>query len=273
MTEPNISIVTAFYDIGRGSWEGWVNGNPLPTYLKRTNEEYFSRFERLLKLENDITVFTEAKFYSTFKDLSKKHNKTIGIIDFPDWKDVYADVAFYQRIEKIQQEKEFANMIKQPWNPEYWSPEYVMINALKSFFVNSIINNGLTKEKLVAWIDFGYAREDADVPTNVWNYDFDPQKIHLFTQKQEIPSIDHLYNIVYNNVIFQGCHIVADATGWLDLETMMHENYMQLFFENMMDDDQGVLAMCYRDKKQAFEVHHNPGPNWFTAFRNFNNGI
>ena len=48
-----ISIVTAFFDIGRGEI-----GEGYPDYLRRTNDTYFEHFSRLAVLENEMVVFT-----------------------------------------------------------------------------------------------------------------------------------------------------------------------------------------------------------------------
>lgn len=42
-----VTIVTAFFDIGRDKWEGTLDGNVLPHYLKRDNATYFERFRKL----------------------------------------------------------------------------------------------------------------------------------------------------------------------------------------------------------------------------------
>ena len=52
----DITIVTAFYDIGREDWE----------YYTRKTSYYFECFERLCQLKNKIVVFSEIKFKSLF---------------------------------------------------------------------------------------------------------------------------------------------------------------------------------------------------------------
>ena len=49
----SISIVTAFFDIGRGDW---TPDKGLPHYLHRTTDTYIERFGHLATLENEITV-------------------------------------------------------------------------------------------------------------------------------------------------------------------------------------------------------------------------
>ena len=47
------------------------------------------------------------------------------------------------QIEQIQKSDKFISQVKESQlrNPEYWSPEYVLITNLKSYFVNFAINS------------------------------------------------------------------------------------------------------------------------------------
>ena len=72
----DITIVTAFYDIGRGDWK----------YFNRKTSYYFECFERLCKLKNKIVVFSEIKFKSLFDKIIRdikpdliELNKMIGM--------------------------------------------------------------------------------------------------------------------------------------------------------------------------------------------------
>jgi hypothetical protein len=55
----DITIVTAFFDIGRCEL---TPDKGLPHYLQRTNDTYFERFAEIAKLENDMIVYTSAEF-------------------------------------------------------------------------------------------------------------------------------------------------------------------------------------------------------------------
>ena len=82
----DITIVTAFYDIGRGDWK----------YFNRKTYYYFECFERLCKLKNKIVVFSEIKFKSLF-------DKIIRDIK-PDLIVIYEDI--------FETNKELINNIK-----------------------------------------------------------------------------------------------------------------------------------------------------------------
>src|ERR1022692_282083 len=135
--KPNISMVTAFFDIGRGSWQGFTNGHPLPHYLKRTTEEYFERFEHLLKLDNDIVVFTSKDLISKVRELGRKYFKTNLFIVEANLQELYPE--YREKVRCIQEDSKFQQGILSPWNPQYWSVDFIMVNFLKSHFVNEAI--------------------------------------------------------------------------------------------------------------------------------------
>ena len=61
----NTTIVTAFFDIGRSSWD---------VGFRRTNSHYYSYFKNLCKLKNDIVVFTSEDLIPYIKENTNKTN-------------------------------------------------------------------------------------------------------------------------------------------------------------------------------------------------------
>lgn len=267
----NPTIITAFVDIGRSKWEGFLYGHPLPSYLKRTTDEYFTNFERLLKLDNDMVVFTTEDLVPRFKSYQEK-KPNLCVIGF-DWKNCYLELK--EAINKIQLNPKFNRMIKQPFLPEYWNPDYVLINFLKSVFVNQAIGSGIVATDLVGWIDFGYCRDDNTVPTNTWSYDFDLNKIHFFSVKKFVPAHMDIKEVIINNHVFiQGCHIVASKEKWQYLESEMNVSVNTLIEHGWIDDDQTMLYMCYCRNPQKYAIHYlNENKGWFQVFQEFNHAV
>lgn len=260
--EPNITIVTAFFDIGRGDWS---NG---PSYLKRTTDQYFEAFERLLTLDNQIIVYTSNDLLHRFYGYNQQKDNLI-VVGLADWRNIWSH--YRPKIQKVMDNPEFKKMLHQPWNPEYWSVDYVMVNMLKSYFVDDAIDEFEVND-LVAWIDFGYCREWEDVPTNVWNYSFDPEKMHFFTIKPNIASSMNIYDVITcNDVIITGCHIVGGKDVWYKLKQSIYNNLDNLLKFNIIDDDQSFLFMYCLEKQDEVEIRKIEPNDWFCIFRNFNN--
>jgi hypothetical protein len=258
----NISIVTAFFDIGRGQW---LEKRPLPEYLHRTTDTYFDRFAHLAKLENDMTIFTSEELAPAARALRGNRPTSIVTIDFHS-----CFCKLRNKIATIQNDPEYKSKIspQQIHNPEYWNPDYVLVNALKSKFACTAIDMEATQNELVAWLDFGYCRDERTLNgVKTWSYPFNPEKIHLFTV-QDYDGTDHLSIIANNLVYVTGPCIVAGKRLWKELDRLFFHNMNELMANNLIDDDQSILLKSWLTQPDLFEIH--PTQNWFVAFKDFN---
>jgi protein YibB len=151
----DISIVTAFFDIGRG---GWTADKGLPPYLQRTTQTYLERFGHLAKLENEMVVYTSQDMVRAIQSLRQGRPTVIVTLDFPN-----SFTQLRRQISEVQNNPEYQKQInpRQARNPEYWNADYIVVNALKSFFVKKAIESGCLHNELCAWLDFGYCRDES----------------------------------------------------------------------------------------------------------------
>lgn len=70
----DITIVTAFFDIGRGSWN---SGN-----FKRTSEDYLNYFKYLATLENEMVIFTSIEYADKIQEIRGSLPTKIITLDF-----------------------------------------------------------------------------------------------------------------------------------------------------------------------------------------------
>lgn len=261
-----VTIVTAFVDIGRGKWRGIKNGEIIPSYIKRHNDVYFDRFQRLSKLKNPIICFTESKFFDRIR--SMRDDITLVAIDT-----LFHDHAhLVSAIENVQNNPLFVQLVDNKSSPERWSPQYVVINALKSYFVNHAVQNKLNKTNTCAWIDFGYARNAFHCPEGLdWKFDTEG-KINLFSTVPHVPP-EPIINIIKSGQVYiQGCHIVAPASEWSVLSELTHAAMVTMLNVGLIDDDQTMLLMAVRFAPEKFAVRFNGHGDWFTMFTKFNHG-
>ena len=266
-----ITIVTAFYDIGRGDW---TPDKGLPHYLQRTTETYIERFSHMAKLENEIVVFSSPDIIEKLKPLrGDLPTKWVSFDIFSQYEDLIKGV------HEIQRSESFQKIIhpSQRANPEYWNPNYVVINFLKSVFVNLAINNNLVNTELVAWLDFGYCRTADKVPASKkWSYDFDVNKMHLFNYKEydNKPITDV---IATNDVYILGAKIVGGKTAWPKFENLMKDSLIELGKTGLVDDDQTLMLMSTIKEPELFELHkipdHQLGLDPFVIFSDFNKEV
>ena len=263
---PNITIVTAFFDIGRGDWS---SDKGLPGYLQRTTDTYMERFGYLAELDNQMIIYTSEDQAKTVAKLRKgKEDKTKIIIQhFPDMFPV-----FREKIERIQKDENYLKQINpnQIRNPEYWSVDYVLVNLLKSHFVNDAINNGYVDNDMVAWLDFGYCRDKETLNgITSWSYPFNPDKIHFFDFRQYLGQ--PINYIIANNLVHMfGAKIVASKAKWESLQELIFGAFNNLTMANLVDDDQTLMLLAYLYNPEIFELHRIDESDPFVMFRNFN---
>jgi protein YibB len=269
----DITIVTAFFDIGRGTWPSVVRGHVLPPYQHRTNETYLSYFNLLASIDNPMIIFTEFKFIEMIKKIREDHghaDKT-KIIAYPDGEvfSAHDKENLLKDINETMNSDSFISKVNEPWLPEYWNSKYVMINFMKSDFVVAALPS--VETPLVAWIDFGYCRTGQSLPVSgKWQYDFDPNKIHFFNQ-YPIAHNRNIEDIIRTgDVYIQGCHIVGGKEAWKKLKSSVYKNVDKLLEMNYIDDDQTLLLMSYLDDEKKFELHRADPNDWFMIFKRYN---
>lgn len=253
----SISIVTAFYDIGRGDWTTDVekNGGPLPHYLQRSVDKYIDHFSRLCELENEIIVYTSPDLAPLLQAISPE----VKVVEY-DYFNLHQELR--DKIEAIQSDPTFIRRINpyQVRNPEYWSKDYVGVTSLKAFFVHDAFERGLISNKFASWVDFGYCRDDEHIPSSKkWDYDFTPGKMHYFNYRQ--PNLsrvgENIQLAVLNNIVYIiGGVFVGERMQWSVLKNYMQASLRVLMEQNnLVDDDQGLLLMSYFKNPDMFELH------------------
>ena len=157
--DSTITIVTAFFDIGRGNLQ---SKEELPDYMTRTNDTYFEYFSNLATLDNPMVIFSDNEHIEKIKKI--RGNKPTQIIPF----NVNKFEKTLLKIQEIQNSEEFVSKVRPDLlkNIEYWNHKYVLVTNLKSYLVNKAIKDKLVHTELVSWVDFGYVR-DLDTLNNI----------------------------------------------------------------------------------------------------------
>ena len=255
-----ITIVTAFFDIGRGDWAKFT----------RTVDTYFRNFERLCLLENPITLFTESKHRDRVeKILTRKSNLVVYYDD-----DLFErHASLLSQIQKVQQDPRFREGILDTQCPEYFEPKYVLVNYLKASFCEKAIHQQAISSTMVAWLDFGYLKKKRQLPVSLrWDYPF-VEKIHMYSLLP-VEGPMNIPQIVKENIVYiQGCHIIAPAGQWKRMTQLMADAMQNQFDQGLIDDDQSMLLMAYLASPADFLIHPadvNTRLGNFFIFKKFN---
>jgi protein YibB len=263
----DMGVVTAFFNIGRGEW---TENNGHPWYLHRTTDTYVERFGHLATLDNEMVIYTSEELIPRVRKLRKgKEDKTtvipVSLADtFPEWREA---------IRRVQNSPAFRSNINphQLRNPEYWSPDYVMVTNLKVFFVAHAVQNNLFSNAQAAWIDFGYCRGIETLGGySRWRHSFARDKIHLFTfdRYRNRPPVN---DVVANNIVCVcGAALVAQRDLWPEMASLTTKAINELIDDNMVDDDQTVWYMASLYRPELFELNEITDDDWFPVIRTFN---
>ncbi|RRD40771.1 hypothetical protein EII29_02220 [Leptotrichia sp. OH3620_COT-345] len=261
----SISIVTAFFNIGRGEI-----GDNYPDYLKRTTETYFEYFFNLAKLDNEMIIFTSKEYKEKVLEIRKGKPTKVVVLDF--YKKFRKQIKLVKSIQESQKFKSGINkdMIK---NIEYWSPEYTVVTNLKIFFVNYAIRKNLVNSKIVSWIDFGYVRNEETLGNiKKWEYPFETDKVHFFTlrKKFSLEKIEDVYDVIFNNKVFIiGGAAVSGKENWKNFYKLLRKEQNELLKSDIIDDDQGIYMMCLFKYKKFIKLHYLGKDRWFFLFRKY----
>jgi len=122
---------------------------------------------------------------------------------------------------------------------------------------------------MIAWIDFGYCR-DNDRFDSITPWRFNAQnKMNLFyilTLNDE-----PVFSIVKEgDVYFQGGHLIGNQSNWVDFEREIDISFRSLMDCGFIDDDQTLILMAYRRNPSSYIIHPVDAADWFIIFKYFN---
>lgn len=256
-----ITLVTAYFDIGRDKWKGFERGN----------NKYINFFKFWARIRNKLIIYTSPHFVDEIQEIRKSFGledktKIISIDDFTNFdKDLYA------RIVKSMNNEISLLFHKEPHRPEAWNADYNYIMMLKTYCILDAINKNYANG-LIAWMDFGYNHGGEDGLINekdfdfLWQYDFSP-KIHLFTE-QPIDTERPIFDIVRSmDVYIRGNMMIAPDFLWKKFHTLSVTSMISLTRCGLCDDDQTISLMAYYEQPELFELHNVNF--WYSGLKNF----
>ncbi|MCE5286374.1 MAG: HtrL family protein [Pelosinus sp.] len=242
-----ITIVTAFFDIGREKWPGF----------ERDNSKYVENFKFWARMKNKLVVYTDQETARQVQQIResfglKDRTQTVVVDDITT-----LDPDIYQCMEKVLANELAIKFRRKPASPESYIAMYDYVMYLKTYFIVDAIERGLANG-MISWMDFGY-NHGGKFYTNplefdfLWQYDFSA-KIHLFS----IEPLDEtpIFEIVRDMKIYiSGGIVIAPAELWKILLPLVRRAIFSLASCGLMDDDQTLLIMAYREHPEFFEIH------------------
>lgn len=255
-----ITIVTAFFDVGREKWE---------RKFQRSAQEYLTFFRFWARIRNRIVVYTEPELVESIMAIRhafglKERTRVIPIEDV-----TLLEPNLYRKMKDVLKNPSAVRFRKRPQNPESYNADYNYITNMKIWFLKNTVEKKFAQGR-VAWVDFGYnhggvyytKQEEFDF---LWEYPFS-EKIHFFTLKEldDIPIFELVRSM--KTYFSAGIMIVPDRLS-ARLWEMFRENILHLLACGMCDDEQTVMLMVYRQEPDLFTVHKIY--DWFEPWKKF----
>lgn len=251
----DISIVTAFFDIGR------ENSSTSP----RTKTQYFENFKFWARIKNRLFVFCAPNDVDEVISIRKSFGLEKQTIVIPIENIYKIESEIFSKMATIEKDPDYCNF---RFKSEEISntAKYNYIMFLKAWFINEA-SKQCSEDSMVAWIDFGFnhgGKYYTD-PQNfdfLWDFEFDP-KINVFclSEPEQYSCINMLQ--FQAECFIGGSYIMPQyfcEKWWQEIRDSM----LSLLSLDCMDDDQLLMHMIYKRLPDEFIVRIC---DWFEAFK------
>jgi hypothetical protein len=256
-----LTLVSAFYDIGRASWN----------ILQRSVDVYIEVFEHYRHLPYPIILFMDDRYLDKIPAWPQ-----LTIIPINrQW--LEREIWAWQQLERersIMETESFKEIVryrtliprsdseyinpKPGLVPEAYIPEYTVINHAKIDFVGHAVQNGLVTTQWVAWSDFGYfcCTENLDIPIRPINFQhFKADKVtYGLLNKLNDQDFDVKNTLTFAPIRIAGAFFIATPDIMLVYQALYHSQVQE--FQNMgiADDDQHLVLRCIYASSNLFDL-------------------
>jgi hypothetical protein len=260
--DDNITLVTAFLEIGRENWGG---------EFKRTASFYIDSFLTYLNYPYKMVCFIDDKYLGdVLVEYSKSPYKNKRFIPINRmWLD--RNIHAWKKVDldrEILQNKDFHDFLKKripimypngvPEKnarshlcPENIYPEYNVINHSKIDFIVYAIENGFISTDFVAWSDFGYFNTYHSNGEPLPQSTIDIEKLNkekiTFCLRREIMDADKdiYFTLFYAYELFVGAFYAGPTNIMKAFQQSYHDSLEYMYSKMVSDDDQHVYIHCY----------------------------
>lgn len=254
--EEQITLVTAFFPIGRAQWDT----------SSRSDDRYFAYFRRWAGIKNDLIVFCPTSYAQRIKKIRIRQGggktRLVTIDRFDDlipgcW------AAFKQIISSYEGYSIFPNL------PETKQADYDYVMALKSWCIKEA--GSLASDSQLAWIDFGfdhggtyYKDAKAKLLSQEWRYK-STKNVTLFAihPLDETPIFDVVRR---TDTYIQGDSFIVRTNYAQTFYVQIQQEYSHLIACGLPDDDQTTLLMLAKDHPEVCAVLPS---RWFSMIHDY----
>ena len=156
--------------------------------------------------------------------------------------------------------------------PENTNPYYTILTHSKIDVVNYVIDNNLTEDEYVAWVDFGYfynKTSEEFLPTgNIDLTKLDLEKVNIclinpITDKDS----DIMFTLRYAPEKIGAYFFLANKQKMKEFQQLCHKWLLIFQEKGIADDEQAIWLQCYFENSELFKLHVFYG--WHRALKEF----
>ena len=262
MDSNDITLVTAFLDIGRSTWTDEFAREP---------SFYVDSFMNYLNYPYKMVCYIDDKYidgiiqkYSTSPYQNKLFipiNRTWLLKNIHAWKHIEKDRNIMNSIEfKKFLEKRLPHMypngvpeqnVRNHLCPENIYPEYTVINHSKIDFIANAIENEYITTAYTGWSDFGYFRtfhsDGSIMPSSTIDINkLHPDKITFCLRRNIIENDKNMFwTLLFGYELFIGAFYAGPTELMIPFQKIYHESTQKMYSKSIVDDDQHVYIQCY----------------------------
>jgi FkbM family methyltransferase len=145
VANPNVTIVTGLWDLGRGNLEGFG----------RSFDHYLNTFNELLKADVNMFIHVPSELEAWVWERRKEHNTRVRVIETEQFREWFA---FYKETNEIRQKPEWYNYAGWlPNSPQAKLEFYNPVVMSKMFLLNDAAIFNPFNTEYFFWIDGGIA--------------------------------------------------------------------------------------------------------------------
>jgi protein YibB len=242
----NYTIVTAFFDIGRGEWNHYT----------RNNDKYLAQAKRMLTLQDNMVIYIEDKFIDFVKEHRKDLMDKTKIVPMKI-EELYA-YKWNEQIQAIMNSKEYRENLRNPNCPEVNYSLYNVIMWSKiPLVVKTATDNPFNTDHFV-WLDFGvYDHGLRDEFLGKQLFSTVPDRIKILCRsipRQEDLDINTFFKSNVNRLA--GTMLTGHRDYFIKFNNCLIEEIEYALSKNVVDCDQSFFAIAYLKHPDLFELYY-----------------
>lgn len=247
------TVVTGFFDIGRGEWDSY----------KRNIDEYLRHFKNMLSLKVNMIIFIHSIHFDFVKNIRDNILCKTTIVVLKS-----SDLYMYQyidRITEIQNSPNYAIGHPNVRAPEICRPMYNVVTCSKMDLMYKATLFEKNSDYFI-WLDAGYTHSTIDLSKLNWN----PTRLFEHRDKLCVIALQSLdvakddpkdFFLQYIDVLIGG-FFGGYRDTILQVRDLYYDLVLEMFDIGIKDDDQFYNTILAKRHPELFKIFID---NWYGA--------